>query len=76
MSKNQQFNAIRIENMTNLGAGAAHLPDGRVVFVKGGVTGDLLDIKIIKETAGYSVAIIENIIEPSAYRVENTCPSY
>ena len=76
MSKNQQFNAIKIESMTNLGAGSAHLPDGRVVFVKGGVTGDLADVKIIKETAAYSVAIVENIIESSAYRAVNTCPSY
>ena len=76
MSKNQHFNAIKIENMTNLGAGSAHLPDGRVVFVKGGVTGDLLDVRIIKETVGYSVAMIENIIEPSAFRAVNTCPSY
>ena len=76
MSKKQIFRSIRIENMTNLGAGVGKLPDGRVVFVKNGVTGDVLDIEIIKETAAYSVAAICGAEIESEYRVRNLCEPY
>ena len=76
MSKKQIFRSIRIENMTNIGAGVGKLPDGRVVFVKNGVTGDVLDIEIIKETAAYSVAAICGAEIESEYRVRNLCEPY
>lgn len=65
--------------MNTLGSGVAKLPcddsaDGIIVFVQGGCTGDVVDAKIIKVAKNYLVARIENIIEPSPYRITSTCP--
>ena len=49
MAKNDVLFSLKIEDMTNLGCGVAK-SGGRVVFVKGGVRGDVLDALIIKET--------------------------
>ncbi len=76
MAKKQQFHGVKIENMTNLGAGVAKLPDGRVAFVKNGVTGDVADIEIIKESAAYSVATVSALIRGSGYRRADGCASY
>lgn len=75
MAKNDVLFSLKIEDMTNLGCGVAK-SGGRVVFVKGGVRGDVLDALIIKETKDYSVAAVKNIISPSPYREENRCESY
>ncbi len=69
---------LTVEEINNLGNGIGHLPApdggrGQVVFVRGGVTGDLLRAKIIKVTKGYAVAVIDEILKPSPYRVENDC---
>ena len=39
---------LLIEDINNLGAGVSHLDDGRVIFVRGAVTGDKIKAKIIK----------------------------
>ena len=61
-----------IEDINNLGAGVAHLEDGRVVFVRGAVTGDKIKAKIIKVNTNFAVARLEEIILPSVYR-DNEC---
>ena len=63
-----------IEDINNLGAGVSHLEDGRVVFVRGAVTGDKIRAKIIKINTSFAVARLEEIIEPSAFRdTESFC---
>ena len=67
---------IDIIDMNNLGAGVGKTALGAVVFVVGAVTGDRVECKIIKVAKDYLVAIIADIIEPSSYRAEPTCPSF
>ncbi len=74
LEKNKIYRA-EVVDVNNFGDGICKL-DGLVVFVKGGVTGDELDIKIIKLTKSYAVAIIDKIIKASPYRCENTCAAY
>ena len=63
-----------ITDINNLGAGVAHLEDGRVVFVSGAVTGDRVRAKIIKLNKSFAVARLESIIERSPYRADyNFC---
>ena len=64
-----------IIDVNNLGDGIARI-DNMVVFVKGGVTGDLCELKIIKLTKSYAVAAIDKLITPSVHRCENDCPAY
>ncbi len=47
--------------------------NGAVIFVQNGVTGDILDAKIIKVAKNYYVARIEKLISPSPYRTEPDC---
>jgi 23S rRNA (uracil1939-C5)-methyltransferase len=57
-----------ITDINNLGAGVSHLEDGRVVFVRGAVTGDKIKAKIIKVNSNFAVARLEDMIESSIYR--------
>ena len=55
-NKNHFYN-VDIMDMNNLGNGVARI-DGKVVFVKHGVSGDSAEIQIIKETSDYCIARI------------------
>lgn len=57
-----------IEDINNLGAGVSHLCDGRVVFVRGAVTGDKIKAKIIKINSNFAVARLDEIIDKSIFR--------
>lgn len=65
----------RVEGYARDGAGVARV-DGMVVFVKGGIRGELADICI--EHIGHNAAWahIETLIEPSPARIEPDCPYY
>lgn len=67
IKKNDIVN-LEITDINNLGAGVSHLDDGRVVFVRGAVTGDKIKAKIIKVNTSFAVARLEEIILPSQYR--------
>lgn len=67
MQKNDVL-TLRIEEISNLGYGVAHTPEGQVVFVQGGVSEDVLDARIIKVTKNYLVARIEKMRTPSLLR--------
>ncbi len=58
---------LEIEDVNNLGCGVAR-HEGLVVFVKGGVSGDVLTAKIIKITKSFAVAKLEGIISASPFR--------
>ena len=74
MVKNDVFE-VTITDVNNLGYGVCRI-DGFVVFVRGGVTGDLARIKLIKVLRDYAVALIEELIEESPYRTVAPCPSF
>lgn len=65
---------LSIEDVNNLGCGVAR-HNGLVVFVKGGVSGDVVSAKIIKITKSFAVAKLEDIITSSTVREdsESTC---
>ncbi len=71
----KQFYNVDITDMNNLGNGVARV-DGKVVFVKHGITGDSAEIQIIKETSDYCIARIERLTEPSRYRTYGRCPYF
>ena len=75
MLKKNDVLQVTVEDINHLGMGVAKR-DGAVIFVRGGVTGDVLNIKIIKVAKDYLVAIISDIITPSPYRAEPECPAF
>jgi len=73
MQKNDIVRA-NVEEINNLGFGVAHIEGtektrGKVVFVRDGVTGDVLDARIIKVNKTYLIAKIERMITPSDLRI-------
>lgn len=71
--KNKIFTA-NITDLNNLGYGVCRV-DGIVTFVGRAVEGDTAKIKIIKTARDYMVARIEEIIEPSPFRIQPECPA-
>ncbi len=71
LTKNQTI-TLKITDLNNLGCGVGKTDDGMTVFVKGAVTGDLVEAKIIKVTATYAVARLEKVISASPERFDCT----
>jgi len=63
---------VEIESIAFGGSGVAR-EGGKVIFVKGGVPRDVLDVRIIKDKGSYAEAIIESVITPSPERTEPSC---
>ena len=66
---------VEIESLSFGGRGVAR-QDGKVLFVKGGIPKDVLDIKIVKDRGSYAEAVIEEIVVPSEERVMPPCPVF
>ncbi len=63
---------VNITSINSSGFGVCRV-DGIVVFVANGVTGDELEIKIIKSKKNYAIGKIEKIISASDKRQQNDC---
>lgn len=74
---------VSITDLSNLGYGVGRLPAdgdapgasdagsgaaGKVIFVRGAVTGDTVETSVIKETAGYLVGRLVRVVTPSPLR--------
>ena len=54
MSKrNEIIKNIKVISINNYGLGVAKNKEGKVYFIKEGVTGDLLEIKVLKKRRNY-----------------------
>lgn len=67
-AKNQTL-TLDITEINNLGCGVGKV-DGMVFFVKGAVSGDRVEAKIIKVNKSYCVGRLEKILVPSPNRAE------
>lgn len=67
-----QFTAT-IRDVAVQGMGVVDAPDGRVFFVRGGVPGDKVTLKILGFEKRYGFAEIQSIVEASPDRVSPPC---
>ncbi len=74
LKKNETYTA-RIESYAGGGAGVARI-DGRVVFVAGALRGERCRVQILKANKNVAYAKVQELIEPSAHRMEPDCPYY
>ena len=72
MEKNQEF-TVTIEDMNEDGAGVGKLA-GYIWFIKDTVIGDVVRAKAMKMKKSYGFARLMEVLEPSAGRVEPSCP--
>lgn len=68
--------ASLIEKLIFEGYGLGHSADGKSVFVRKAVPGDLLEVETIKVKKSYDEAVIRKIIEPSPHRISPRCPYF
>ncbi len=59
---------VEITDLNNLGSGVGKLSDGRVIFVRGAVTGDEIEAKIIKVNSKFYVGRLEKLLKASKNR--------
>jgi len=71
MKKNETI-TLHITDLNNLGCGVGKNAEGVTVFVKGAVTGDTVEAKIIKVASTYAVARLEKVLTASSERFDGT----
>lgn len=64
---------LRIERPAYGPFGIARRNDGKIVLVREGVPGDLVEVLVVKETSSMVEARISRILEASAYRIQPSC---
>ncbi len=72
LEKNQMFQ-VKIEDMSDTGEGIGK-KDGFTWFIKDGVIGDLVEVKVMKVKKSYGFARLMQVIKPSPHRVTPPCP--
>ena len=72
LKKNDKIE-LYIDAVTSEGSGIGRY-NGFAVFVRGTVPGDKITTHIIKVSKNYAIGIIDEILEPSAQRIESDCP--
>ena len=65
---------LTIERMAYGADAVARADDGKTVFVAGGVPGDVVRARILKDADSFARAEVSEVLEPSATRVKPTCP--
>ena len=74
LNKNEIYD-VRIDGYSSEGQGVGRI-DGQVIFVKGGIKGELCRVKVLKATKNLAYGKIESVLEPSEHRIEPKCPVY
>ena len=65
---------LLIESMAYGPDAIARADDGRAVFVRGGVPGDVVEATVTQQGASFCRARVDEVVEPSPDRVEVPCP--
>ena len=63
---------LRVDSLAYGGNGVARV-NGFVVFVRGGLPGDLVRARVTKAKRGFAEAVTQAVLEPSSERVEAPC---
>jgi 23S rRNA (uracil1939-C5)-methyltransferase len=50
--------------------------DGKVLFIKGAIPGELVEVSIEEKKKDYSIAVVHTVLEPSPFRRRPPCPVF
>lgn len=70
------INSLEIIDISGEGQGVGRAPDGRVVFVPYTVTGDVVDVNIVRSKKRHANGEVVSISHPSEERTEPNCSYY
>lgn len=80
MRRNRSREPLFYENLTIESAGAQGKAiakhEGMVVFITGGVPGDVVDVRVTKKKSNYAEAITTRIVSPSPDRISAFCKHF
>ncbi len=74
VTKNQILE-VKITDVTSIGDGVAKV-DNYPIFIKGGITDDVLSITVTKTNKTYGFGRINRIVKPSPHRTKPPCPVF
>lgn len=74
-TKFYELENVTVEDISSEGNGIVKL-DGKVIFVEGGVTGDIVKIQVKKSHKNFETGKILNVITPSKSRMKPYCKHY
>ncbi len=66
---------LTVDDLAFGGEGVGRV-DGYVVFVRGGLPGDRLEVRVVETRARYARGLLERVLTPSPHRVEAPCPYF
>lgn len=75
MLEKNQLHTVTITGYSTEGMGITRV-EQQVVFVHGAVRGEVCVIRILKVLKNVAFAKVEEIVEPSAWRVPSDCPNF
>lgn len=76
MAKKNDIVTVEISDVTPAGAGVGKIDGGYVLFVPGTAPGDVIEARVLKTEKSYGYAKIENVVAPSPFRNEQSCPVF
>lgn len=74
--KKNEVLTLRIEGYGSDGAGVSRMEDGRVVFVRGALSGELCRVQLLKVGKSAAWGKTLEVLEPSPERRGSDCPYY
>ncbi len=67
---------VTIDRVATGGTGIATAPDGRVMLVRGGLPGDVVEVVVTKEKKRYLEGSVGRVVERGPARVDPTCAHF
>jgi len=67
---------IKIEKLVFEGFGLGQDNDGKSIFIRKSIPGDIVDVDIIKDKKNYAEGVIKKILAPSPDRIAPKCPYF
>ena len=68
--------SIEIEKLAHGGDGLGYMPDGRVLFVEGGVPGDVVDVELSEDKGSWARGRVASVRQESEHRVDVECDAF
>jgi 23S rRNA (uracil1939-C5)-methyltransferase len=65
---------VRVERLVPGGEGLAHQADGRVVFVRGGLSGESVRVELTQVTRDWARGVVTDVLDAAPERVVPPCP--
>ncbi len=72
MSDGLEHEVVRVERPAT-GGGVGRLSDGRVVFVRDSLAGELVSVSITERTSSFARAVVRQVLEASSQRTSPPC---